>query len=295
MNISLWCSLWTPHLKLRWFQHGFPTWLCLRSQCSSCCQDDAAWPVCDSSAPVHQYEFPGCLSACTAPSLLPRSPWKYVPSASEEVISQPSSVSTVQSVYVCGCVYITLLTTNRLGIVSPLAHTTSPPSFTASGKICWTSWAITPAGALTSAGVKKEQQNCRCTQDTHWLQIWWTYENIKMITWTTVYKKWHVGTNLNRGYSWSCYQSLQCSQCPLWQQTQACTDTGPASSEKSVLNCLWCRPTCRQNDNDVHAAGMKTQCKWQYFWAAQLLTCAERVRDVTHDDMPKTRNDTLTL
>lgn len=47
---------------------------------------------------------------------------------------------------VCACVFITLLTTNKLGMVSPLAHTTSPPSFTASGRICWTSWAITPAG-----------------------------------------------------------------------------------------------------------------------------------------------------
>lgn len=33
-------------------------------------------------------------------------------------------------------IFITLLTTSRLAMVSPLAHTTSPPSFTASGKIC---------------------------------------------------------------------------------------------------------------------------------------------------------------
>ena len=49
------------------------------------------------------------------------------------------------SVCVCVCEVITLLTTNSLGILSPLANTTSPPSFTASGRICWTSWAITPA------------------------------------------------------------------------------------------------------------------------------------------------------
>lgn len=40
---------------------------------------------------------------------------------------------------------LTLLTTSRLGMVSPLTHTTSPPSLTASGRICCTSWAITPA------------------------------------------------------------------------------------------------------------------------------------------------------
>lgn len=62
-----------------WFLPIALTWQCLHSRCSSCCQGDAAWPVCGSSALVHLYESPGCLSAYTAPSPLPRSPWRYAP------------------------------------------------------------------------------------------------------------------------------------------------------------------------------------------------------------------------
>lgn len=60
--------------------------------------------------------------------------------------------------------FITLLTTSRLAMVSPLAHTTSPPSFTASGKICWTSWAITPAGGHNMC--KSLHFHCK------WSEIW---------------------------------------------------------------------------------------------------------------------------
>lgn len=56
-----------------------------------------------------------------------------------------------------------------------------------------------------------------------------------------------------------CYRSLQCSLCPRWQQTQACTDNAPASSEKSVSNCLWCWPTQAQ-----WQWGMKT--RWSHIW-----------------------------
>lgn len=66
--------------------------------------------------------------------------------------------------------------------------------------------------------------------------------------------------NIRTCYWLSGYQSLQCSLCPRWQQTQACIDNGPASSEKSVSNCLWCWPTHRQNHSDIHADGMKTRC-----------------------------------
>lgn len=57
---------------------------------------------------------------------------------------------------------------------------------------------------------------------------------------------------------WGGYQSLQCSLYPRWQQTQACIDNGPASSEKSFSNCLWCWPTHRQDY--IHSDGMKTWC-----------------------------------
>lgn len=66
--------------------------------------------------------------------------------------------------------------------------------------------------------------------------------------------------NIRTCYWLSGYQSLQWSLCPRWQQTQACIDNGPASSEKSVSNCLWCWPTHRQNHSDIHADGMKTRC-----------------------------------
>lgn len=56
-------------------------------------------------------------------------------------------------------------------------------------------------------------------------------------------EKWSdAGTHSDRK-AVKCYRSLQCSLCPRWQQTQACTDNAPASSEKSVSNCLWCWPT----------------------------------------------------
>lgn len=134
--------LWSLHLR-RFLLIAF-TWQCLRWQCSSCCRDDAAWPVCGSSAPVRLYESPGCLWVCTAPSPLPRSPWRYVPLKLKGELLVCMEIMSACTI--CLCVFLTLLTTNRLGIVSPLAHTTSPPSFTASGKICWTSWAMTPAG-----------------------------------------------------------------------------------------------------------------------------------------------------
>lgn len=62
----------------------------------------------------------------------------------KRAVSVCGSNVCLHSMYMFVCVPITLLTTNRLGIVSPLEHTTSPPSLTASGRICWTSWAITP-------------------------------------------------------------------------------------------------------------------------------------------------------
>lgn len=40
----------------------------------------------------------------------------------------------------------TLFTTKKFSMVFPLAKTTSPVSFTASGRISFTSWAMTPGG-----------------------------------------------------------------------------------------------------------------------------------------------------
>lgn len=58
---------------------------------------------------------------------------------------------------------------------------------------------------------------------------------------------------------WNGYRSLLRSLCPRWQQTQACTDNAPASSERSVSNCLWCWPTQTQWE-----WGMKTG--WANVW-----------------------------
>lgn len=79
----------------------------------------------------------------------------------------------------------------------------------------------------------------------------------------TKMKAWHMVDKDMRWFFvstcwWSRYRSLQCSLCPRWQRTQACTDNGRASSEKSVSNCLWCWPTHRQNHVDRHADGVKT-------------------------------------
>ncbi len=115
-----------------------------------------------------------------------------------------------------------------------------------------------------------------------------------------------MGANIWICYVWSRYQSLQCSLCPRWQQTLACIDNGPASSEKSVSNCLWCRPMHRQNDNDVHADGMKTRCsscmnmlgssimsRQNSEWNCTI-NCAEHghLDDMIRDDKHEAHNDT---
>lgn len=159
-------------------------------------------------------------------------------------------------------IFITLLTTSRLAMVSPLAHTTSPPSFTASGKICWTSWAITPARGQNMCG--SLHFHCR------WNQIW---------------NKWSPRSRETMEY-WSNDRGMaRCGQTEtgeLWNVTGLCSVLYAHGGSKLRLVLIMHQPHLRNPFQIVCGVDLRTHTQWKWGmktrWSHIWIECNRKTR-----------------